>query len=120
MRPRCIHNHKHMSTLSLCYYKSKLLMEKKTCMFLPFKTLRLSAEAACFSVCSACSRRLVSNSRASCNFLFAFFSFFSLFWTMARKRELKINFQTISNAADLQTVDNPYYTDFSLIKRVCL
>lgn len=47
--------------------------------FLPFRTLRLSVEAACFSVCSACSRRLVSNSSASCNFLFAFFSFFSLF-----------------------------------------
>ena len=47
--------------------------------FLPFRTLRLSVEAACFSVCSACSRRLVSNSSASCNFLFAFFSFFNLF-----------------------------------------
>lgn len=58
--------------------------------FLPFRTLRLSVEAACFSVCSACSRRLVSNSSASCNFLFAFFSFFSLFWIIAVKRNLTL------------------------------
>lgn len=53
----------------------------------PLSDLRLSVGDVCFRVCSTCSRRLDSYSSASCNFLFAFFSFFNRFWMIAVCKE---------------------------------
>ena len=56
------------------------------CVYVPpLRERRLSEGDVCLSVCSTCSRRLDSYSRASCSFLLAFFSFFRRFWIIAEE-----------------------------------
>lgn len=46
---------------------------------------RLSGEVVCLRACSTCSLLFDSKSRASCSFLFTFFSFFRRFWMVVEE-----------------------------------